>query len=120
MINKFLPRAALHGAQGGHSGLSVVRTGDLTYLDLHGRYTSSKKAMTMASITTNITTRITTSRNTVPLADRLVRGLERLAQFSPTYRKVDALGALDDAELAEQGTTRQEAAARIFGNRLYL
>ncbi|NBB97017.1 MAG: hypothetical protein GVY34_02430, partial [Alphaproteobacteria bacterium] len=68
----------------------------------------------MASFTANITTRSMTPRNTVPLADRLadrlVRGLERLARLSPTYRKVDALGALDDADLAEHGTTRQEAA----------
>jgi len=68
----------------------------------------------MASVTTDVALHGATD----PLVDRLVRVLERMARVSPTYRRVAELSAMSDADLAAKGTTRQEAAARIFGSRL--
>jgi hypothetical protein len=70
----------------------------------------------MASVTTNIEQN---GAAAVPFSDALVRVLERMAQLSPTYRRVAALSHVTDAELAAQGTTRQDAATRVFGSRFY-
>lgn len=70
----------------------------------------------MASTTTNLID----SRATEPFGNKLLRVLEAMAKLSPTYRRLDALNSTSDAELAEQGITRQQAAERIFGNRLYV
>jgi len=69
----------------------------------------------MASVTTDITT-----APAEPVADKLGRIMEGLARLSPTYRRIEQLSATSDADLNAQGLTRTEAAARIFGNRLYV
>lgn len=69
----------------------------------------------MASVTTDITT-----TPAEPVADKLERIMEGLARLSPTYRRIEQLSATSDADLSAQGLTRTEAAARIFGNRLYV
>jgi uncharacterized protein YjiS (DUF1127 family) len=70
----------------------------------------------MASVTTDITS---APRSQDTFSDKLVRVLERMARLSSTYRQVDALNRISDAELAAKGLTRQAAAERIFGSRLY-
>lgn len=69
----------------------------------------------MASITTDIIA----STASESLSDRFVAILERLAQVSPTYRRLEKLSATSDAELAAQGLTRSEAVQRVFGGRYY-
>lgn len=70
----------------------------------------------MASVTTNIEQHGAAAE---PFSDKLVRVLERMARLSPTYRRVAALSRVTDAELAAQGTTRQDAVTRVFGSRFY-
>jgi hypothetical protein len=69
----------------------------------------------MASVTTDIITN-TASES---LADRFVAILERLAQVSPTYRRLEKLSATSDADLAAQGLTRSDAVRDVFGGRYY-
>lgn len=70
----------------------------------------------MASVTTDIFA----TRATESMSDKLMRGLTRLAKLSPTYRRVEALSIMTDAELAAQNMTREQAAARVFGNKFYI
>lgn len=70
----------------------------------------------MASVTTDIFA----TRAIESTGDKLMRGLVRLAQLSPTYRRVEALSIMTDAELAAQNMTREQAAARVFGNKFYI
>lgn len=70
----------------------------------------------MASVTTNIEQH---GAAAAPFSDKLMRVMVRLAQLSPTYRRVASLSRVTDAELAAQGTTRHDAALRVFGSRFY-
>jgi len=69
----------------------------------------------MASVTTDIFSKAPSAT----LGGSLVHGLEKLAQLSPTYRRLQALSDTTDAELAARGTTRQDAVRDIFGTRFY-
>lgn len=70
----------------------------------------------MASVTTNIFT----GSATEGFADKAVRVLEKMAKLSPTYRRVERLSKLSDAELQQKGLTRYDATMQIFGSRYYV
>ena len=69
----------------------------------------------MASVTTNIFA----GGETEGFADTAFRVLEKVARLSPTYRRVESLSQISDAELQQKGLTRYDATMQIFGSRYY-
>lgn len=88
----------------------------LTYFYGMGGHSSARKGLKMASVTTDIGA----TRPHGQFGDKIMHILEGIARISPTYRSVDALSRMTDADLAAQGLTRQGAAERIFGSRFHL
>ncbi|MCC5991029.1 MAG: hypothetical protein JJT99_00755 [Rhodobacteraceae bacterium] len=68
------------------------------------------------------------STNTIPAMDQddssfldrvILPLLQRMAQLSPSYRRLEYYNAKSDAELAELGLTRADIPAMVLGARFH-
>ncbi|MBR3369905.1 MAG: hypothetical protein IKG52_04670 [Rhodobacteraceae bacterium] len=68
----------------------------------------------MALLSTNAVT------GTKEFGSGILAFLTRLAEMSPTYRRISYYNGKSDAQLAEMGLSRKDIPAKVLGPRMYL
>ncbi|MGP9789971.1 hypothetical protein [Roseinatronobacter sp. NSM] len=68
----------------------------------------------MALLSTNIAT------GTKEIGSGFLAFLARLAELSPTYRRITYYNSKSDAQLAEMGLRREDIPAKVLGPRMFV